>query len=134
MAGLMPVATAEKQGVMSSAMAQKVLPLLIKNAQENTKWLKIVFSSGYNALVGLDGNNQFGTLIGVTKRAWNDAKAKLYVIDGSPSQYEYKTEDNTLYIKLSPWNSASILIFTGSVVSEDFVENPPESAESISIE
>ena len=130
----MPVATAGNQGVMSAAMAEKVLPLTTKTPEGNTKWLKIVFSGAYNALVGLDGNNQFGTLIGVTKRTWNDSKAKLYVIYGSPSQYEYKTEDNTLYIKLSSWNYASILIFIGSVVSEDFVENPPESAESIPIE
>ena len=130
----MPVATTGKQGVMSAAMAEKVLPLTAKTSEGNTKWLKIVFIGAYNALVGLDNNNQFGTLIGVTKRTWNDSKAKLYVIYGSPSRYEYKTEDNTLYIKLSPWGYASILIFIGSVVSEDFVENPPESAESISIE
>lgn len=130
----MPVATTSNQGVMSAAMAEKVLPLTPKTSEGNITWLKIVFSGAYNALVGLDNNNQFGTLIGVTKRAWNDSKAILYVIYGYPSRYEYKTEDNTLYIKLAAWNYASILIFIGSVVSEDFVENPPESAESISIE
>ncbi len=134
-AELMPVATAEKQGAMSAAMAKKMLPLLVKNnGTSSAKWLKVVFDSGFNALIGLDRNNEFGCLVGVVKTAWNNTKPKVFGVYGETSAYTYKGDDGVLYISMSAWGNASILIFTGSVISTDFIENPPESAQTLLVE
>ena len=128
MAGLMPVATAEKQGVMSAAMAQKTLPLISKTSQEKANIFKIRLDGKYNVLIGAIGNYNTPCLIHVYKTDVQKVNPEVSFINYPHGKLPIYVDDSTIYINVGAWGEISVLALNGKVGTIDLVSTIPDTA------
>ena len=128
MAGLMPVATAEKQGVMSAAMAQKVLPLISKTSQQKENIFKIRLDKKYNVLIGAIRNFYAPCLIHLYKRSSAENNPGVSLISCPLGKMEMYVDNSTFYINVGQWGEISVLALNGNVGTIDLVSTIPDTA------
>ena len=128
MAELMPVATAGKQGVMSAAMAQKVLPLIYQTSQEKVNIFRIKFNEKYNVLIGAIKNYHTPCLIHLYKRDAAENNPGVSLISCPLGKMEMYVDDSTFYINVGAWGEISVLALNGNVGTIDLVSTIPDTA------
>ena len=136
----MPVATAEKQGVMSAAMAQKVLPLITIGSTETKNIIKMTCKGKLSVLVGLIQNGYGSTFLHLyIKFAESSSMNKPYVKviskDAALPYIKYELNDGIyeLYFDLRSWGEFSAIPFTGTILSKDVVSEIPSTAQDLNI-
>ena len=139
MAGLMPVATAKKQGVMSPAMAQKVLPLTTIGSTDTKTIIKMTCKGKLSILVGLIRNVYGSTFLHLYVSSGIDSTNKPYVKviskEGPLSIIKYELNDNIheFYFAIGIWGEFSAIPFTGTFLSKDAVSEIPSTAQDLNI-
>ena len=110
-AGLMPVATTEKQGVMSAAMAEKVLPLTTVGTTDTKTIIKMTCKGKLSILVGLIQNGYGSTFLHLYIRFTDSSSANIPYVKVISKDYalpfiKYESNDNIyeLYFNLRSWN------------------------------
>lgn len=140
MAGLMPVATTEKQGVMSAAMAGKVLPLVTKGTTNTKTIIKMTCKGKFCILVGLIQNGYGSTFLHLYVRftggsSTNKPYVKVISKDDALPFIKYELNDGIyeLYFYLGSWGEFSAIPFTGTILSKDVVSEIPSTAQDLNI-
>ena len=135
----MPVATAEKKGVMSAAMAGKVLPLVTVGTTDTKKILKITLYGKFNVMCGHIGNYISAALYLISRNG-TEGKHPLIkrLFQGNYLQFNYQYDgDNICIIYISgigSWGEFSALPFGGGVNSTEAVSEVPSDAISVTPE
>ena len=136
----MPVATAEKQGVMSSAMAQKVLPLVTVGTTETKTIVKMTCKGKLGVLVGLIQNGYGSTFLHLYSRfqaslGYDIPSIKIISRDSSLPIVKYEIKDGIyeLYFSIYSWGEFSAIPFTGTILSKDAVSEIPSTAQDLNI-
>ena len=131
----MPVATTEKQGVMSAAMAEKVLPLIQIMLTDTQSIIKITLSGKYVALCGCIGNysNERLFLISSSRRVAELPTIKIIYKNGNLKFYAAANKEFIdVYISgIGFWGEFSALSFTGQVNSVSIVSEMPSTVTEI---
>ena len=135
----MPVATAEKQGAMSAAMAEKVLPLIVTGTTDTKKILKITLYGKFNVMCGHIGNYSSAALYLISRNSSEDEPPLIKrLFQGNNLQFNYQYDgDNICIIYISgigSWAEFSALPFGGRVNSTEAVSEVPSDAISVTPE
>ena len=129
----MPVATADKKGVMSATMAKKVLPLIVTGTTDTKTIIKINLSGKFNILCGCIGNHASARLFLISKSGV-DAPPIIRNICGIALNFYVQIGDDyiVIYISgLSSWGEFSTLPFNGNVGSIEAIAEVPNDASQI---
>ena len=138
-AELMPVATAEKKGVMSAAMSQKVLPLIQIMLTDTQSIIKITLSGKYVALCGCIGNYNYERLFLISSSgrvAEGQHKLPNIKIIYKNGNLKFYTAANKEFVDvyisgIGFWGEFSALSFTGQVNSVSIVSEMPSTVTEI---
>ena len=136
MAGLMPVATAEKQGVMSAAMAKKVLPLTTIGSTDTKTIIKMRCQGKLSILVGLIQNGRGSTFLHLYIKFDGSTDIPFIKIVSKDSalpiiKYELNDGIYECYFAIGVWGEFSAIPFTGTILSKDAVSEIPSSAQEL---
>ena len=132
------MATAEKRGVMSTAMAQKVLPLTT------------IGSTDTKTIIKMTGKGKLSILVGLIKNGYGSVFSHLYIkFDGSIHKpfikivskdsalpiikYELNDDIYEFYFAIGQWGEFSAIPFTGLILSKDAVSEIPPTAQDLNI-
>ena len=134
----MPVATTEKQGVMSAAMAGKVLPLTTKGTTDTKTIIKMTCKGKFSILVGLIQNGYGSTFLHLyikftDSSSMNIPYVKVISKDSTLPIVKYEIKDGIyeLYFNLRFWGEFSAIPFTGTILSKDVVSEIPSTAQDL---
>ena len=138
MAGLMPVATAGKQGVMSPAMAQKVLPLVVTGTTNTKTIVKLNCKGKLGLFIGLIQNGYGSTFLHLYIRftdLTNKPFIKIVSKDSALPIIKYELNDGIyeFYFDIRYWGEFSALCFTGTILSTEIVSEIPSTAQDLNI-
>lgn len=130
----MPVATAEKKGVMSAAMAKKVLPLTTIGSIDTMTIIKMTCKGKLSILVGLIQNGHGSTFLHLyISSLTNKPYVKVISKDSALPIIKYELKDGIyeLYFAIGVWGEFSAIPFTGTILSKDAVSEIPSSAQEL---
>ena len=132
----MPVATAEKQGIMSSAMAQKVLPLTTIGSTDTKTIIKMTCKGKLNILVGLIQNGYGSVFLHLYVKFDGPTDKPFIKIVSKDSalpiiKYELKDDIYEFYFAIGQWGEFSAIPFTGTILSKEIVSEIPSSAQEL---
>ena len=130
----MPVATAKKQGVMSAAMAAKVLPLTTIGSTDTKTIIKMTCEGKLSILVGLIQNGH-GSVFLHLYITTNKPVIKIVSKDSALPIIKYELKDNIyeLYFTIGVWGEFSAIPFTGTILSKDAVSEIPSTVQDLNI-
>ena len=136
----MPVATTSANGLMSAAMAQKVLPLVTKGTTNTKTIIKMTCKGKFSILVGLIQNGYGSTFLHLYIRFTDSSSTNIPYVkviskDNALPIIKYELNDNIyeLYFNLSFWGEFSAIPFTGTILSKDVVSEIPSTAQDLNI-
>ena len=127
--GLIGVANAEKNGLMSVDQYNHIFPLLgIGTTNVENQVVKITFSGKWSALIGVMKNaNLNGGLVYIMGSAYNTSIGTLHSIAtarlGSIGFYSKTDNANEIIIiNMGEWAEISAIIFTGKIEKMEVIE------------